>query len=348
MKYVRLGSTGLQVSRLCLGCMSFGEPGWEVHPWVLDRAEAMPIFRKAAEAGINFFDTADYYSRGRSEEILGEAVREHYVRDEVVIATKLGFAMSARPNMAGLSRKHIVQAIEGSLRRLKINHIDLLYTHRFDPATELEEMLLALDQVVRDGKVLYLGACSATSWQFAKVREMQKASGLARFQVMQNFYNLAYREEEREMIPYCRYEGVALVPWSPIARGFLAGARPKGSEPVSGRALQDKVLQNYFGSEADYAVLEAVQASARERNLKPAQIAYAWILAQPFVTAPIVGVDKLEHLADAVAALGIELDDGTLRALESPYQAHAPLGQVTIGGADRFFGSGSYTSRHNF
>jgi len=336
MEYVRLGRTALTVSRLCLGCMTYGKAGWEVHPWALGREDSMPFFRKAAEAGINFFDTADHYSYGASEEILGDAIRAHFRREEVVVATKVGLPMGRGPNLAGLSRKRIVESVDQSLQRLKFDHVDILYTHRFDPNTELEEMLLALDLLVRQGKVLYLGACSATAWQFAKVREMQKANGLTQFQVMQNFYNLAYREEEREMIPYCRYDGVAIVPWSPIARGFLAGARPRDGEPQSNRSKSDRVLQSYFGSDADYRVLEAVQAAAKKHGVTCAQIAYAWILSKPYVTAPIIGADVLSQFDETIAAAELKLDEETIRSLEAPYEFHATLGQVTVGGRNPF------------
>jgi 1-deoxyxylulose-5-phosphate synthase len=331
VEYVRLGTTGLRVSRLCLGCMTYGESGWDVHPWVKGAEASLPFFRRAAEAGINFLDTADHYSYGASEVLVGRAVREYFRREEVVVATKVGLPMPGGPNCSGLSRKHIVESVNASLRRLGMEHIDLLYTHRFDPATELDEMLAALDLLVRQGKVLYLGACSTTAWQFAKVREMQKAAGSLRFEVMQNFYNLAYREEEREMIPYCRHEGVALVPWSPIARGFLAGALRRG-QAGSGRAASDKSLVTYFGSDADYRVLDAVETVARARGVEPAQVAYAWVLAQPGVTAPIVGAEELAHLDSAIESVSISLSPDELSALEKPYEPHAPLGQVVVGG----------------
>ena len=334
MKYVRLGSTGVQVSKLCLGCMTYGEPGWDAHPWVLNRAASLPFFQMAAEAGINFFDTADHYSYGVSEEIVGDCVREFFRREEVVVATKVGLPMGKGPDLAGLSRKRIIEAVDASLKRLRFDHIDLLYTHRFDPATELEEMMLALDHVVRQGKELYLGACSAWAWQFAQVREMQKANGLARFQVMQNLYNLVYREEEREMIPYCRHEGVAVVPWSPIARGFLAGIRPMNALPADGRAAKDRVLQSYFGIGADYAVLDAVVAVAERLGVSSAQVAYAWILSKPDVTVPVIGADKLGHLSETIAAADITLDSEAIAALEAPYQPRAVLGQIEIGGRD--------------
>lgn len=332
MQYVRLGRTGLNVSKICLGCMTYGTPGWDVHPWTIDREAAMPFFRRAAEVGINFFDTADHYSYGASEEVLGDAIRAHFRREEVVVATKVGLPMGPGPNMAGLSRKHIVESVNQSLKRLKFDHIDILYTHRFDAGTELEEMMFALDLLVRQGKVQYLGACSTMAWQFAKVREMQKAAGLAQFQVMQNFYNLAYREEEREMIPYCRYEGLAIVPWSPIARGFLAGLKPRDGSATSNRATKDRVLQTYFGSEADYRVLDAVQAAAAKHSVTPAQIAYAWIFSKPYVTAPIVGAEKIEHLDQAIEAAALALDAETIQSLEEPYESRETTGQVVIGG----------------
>ncbi|MEX0345121.1 MAG: aldo/keto reductase [Rhizobiaceae bacterium] len=327
MQYVNLGKTGLKVSRLCLGCMSFGQPGWEVHPWVLDRDEAQPFFKRAADAGINFLDTADFYSRGVSEEITGEAVREYFQRDEVVVATKVALAMGKGPNMTGLSRKHVIEAVDASLKRLQLDHIDLLYIHRLDPGTPHEEMLEALDHVVRAGKVTYLAASSMWAWQFAKLREMQRANGLAQFVAMQNFYNLAYREEEREMIPYCHGEGVGLVPWSPIARGFLAGNRPKDGAATK-RGETDKTGIGYFGSKADYAVLARVEKVAAKLGVKPAQVAYAWVLSKDFITAPIVGSTKLYQLDEAIAALDIALDKKTVASLEAPYKVRAPMGHL--------------------
>lgn len=325
MQYVRLGITGLKVSRLCLGCMSFGQPGWSVHPWVLDRDEAQPLFKRAADAGINFLDTADFYSTGISEEVTGDAVREYYRREEVVVATKIGLAMGEGPNMAGLSRKHVLEAVDASLKRLKLDHIDLLYIHRLDPETPFAEILEALDTVVRAGKVTYLAASSMWAWQFAKLREMQKANGWAQFVAMQNFYNLAYREEEREMIPYCEAEGVALVPWSPIARGFLAGNRPKDGAATK-RGETDKLSQGYFGTSADYAILARVEKIAAKFGVKPAQVAYAWVLSKGAVTAPIVGSTKLYQLDEAIAALDIELDKKAVASLEAPYKVRAPMG----------------------
>ncbi len=327
MKYVRLGKTGLKVSRLCLGCMSFGKPGWSVHPWVLAREDSMPFFRKAADAGINFLDTADFYSNGVSEEITGDAVREYYRRDEVVVATKLGLQMGDGPNMSGLSRKHIIEAVDASLARLGLDHIDLLYIHRLDSATPMEEIVEALDHVVRAGKVTYLGASSMWTWQFVKLREMQRANGLAQFAAMQNFYNLAYREEEREMIPYCRAEGVGLVPWSPIARGFLAGNRPKSGEATK-RGQTDKMAQGYFGSKADYAILARVEKVAARLGVKPAQVAYAWVLSKEAITAPIAGVTKSAQLDEAIASLDIILDERTAKSLEAPYKPRPVAGHT--------------------
>lgn len=325
MQYVRLGNTGLKVSRLCLGCMSFGTPGWPVHPWVLDRDDAQPFFKRSAEAGINFLDTADFYSQGVSEEITGDAVREYYRRDEVVVATKIGLAMGEGPNTTGLSRKHVLEAVDASLDRLKLDHIDLLYIHRLDPETPMAEMLEALDYVVRAGKVTYLAASSMWTWQFAKMREMQKANGWACFVAMQNFYNLAYREEEREMIPYCEAEGVALVPWSPIARGFLAGNRPKDGAATK-RGETDKLSQGYFGTTADYAVLSRVERVAGKLGVKPAQVAHAWVLSKNYIIAPIVGATKAYQLDEAIAALDIRLDKKSVASLEAPYKVRAPMG----------------------
>jgi aryl-alcohol dehydrogenase-like predicted oxidoreductase len=309
MDYVRLGKTGLRVSRLCLGCMSFGQPGWEVHPWVLGRDDSMPFFKRAHEAGINFLDTADFYSQGVSEEITGEAVRTFFRRDEAVVATKLGLPMGKGPNLAGLSRKHVVEAVDASLRRLGLDHIDLLYIHRLDHNTEMEEIVEALDHVVRQGKVTYLGASSMWTWQFVKMRGLQRQNGLAEFTVMQNFYNLAYREEEREMIPYCQAEGVGLVPWSPIAR-----------------AKTDRMAQGYFGSRQDYAILSRVERAAERLGVKPAQVAIAWVLSKPYIAAPIIGATRLAQLDDAIGALDIELDQRTIRSLEAPYRARAVMG----------------------
>lgn len=326
MDYVRLGTTGIKVSRLCLGCMSYGTPGGPTHPWAIDEEAAQPFFRKAIEAGINFFDTANMYNHGASEEITGRALKTYAKRDEIVIATKVGLAMDTTPNRSGLSRKHIAESVEQSLKRLQVDHIDVLYVHRLDPDTPFEETLAALDLIVRQGKVLYLAGSSMWAWQFAKLREMQKANGFSQFVAMQNFYNLAYREEEREMIPYCAAEGVGLVPWSPIGRGFLAGNRPKGSEGSTERGKTDKQSLNYFGSKDDYAVLARVEQVAAKLGVRPAQVAYAWVLSKSAVTAPIIGATKLYQLEEAIAALDIMLDEKTVKALEAPYRTRPVMG----------------------
>jgi aryl-alcohol dehydrogenase-like predicted oxidoreductase len=305
--------------------MSYGDPNWRLHPWVLPREQSMPFFRMAAEAGINFLDTADFYSQGVSEEITGEAVREYWRRDEVVVATKVALAMGEGPNRSGLSRKHILETVNASLKRLALDHIDILYIHRLDRETAMEEIVAALDHVVRAGKVTYLGASTMRTWEFVKMREMQKANSLAQFAVMQNFYNLLYREEEREMIPYCRAEGVGLVPWSPIARGFLAGNRPRGGEATA-RGKLDKLSQGYFGSRSDYAILQRVQKVAARLGVKPAQVAYAWVLAREGITAPIIGATKIYQLEEAIAALDVKLDKPAMRTLEALYRPRAVMG----------------------
>jgi aryl-alcohol dehydrogenase-like predicted oxidoreductase len=325
MQFAKLGRTGLDVSRLCLGCMSFGPPGGPTHPWVIDEDAAQPIFRKAFEGGVNFLDTANHYNYGASEEITGRAIRKYARREEIVLATKVGLKMGEKPNQKGLSRKHILDQVDQSLRRLGTDYIDLYYIHRLDPDTPMEEILSALDWIVRAGKVRYLGASSMWAWQFAKMREMQKANGLAQFVAMQNFYNLAYREEEREMIPYCRSEGVAIVPWSPIGRGFLAGNRPKEGEATN-RAKTDRTAENYFGSSTDYAILAKVEQAARKLGVKPAQVAYAWVISKPFVTAPIAGVTKEHQLEEALDSMDIKLDERTVKSLEAPYKPRAPAG----------------------
>ncbi len=318
MDYVKLGGAGVKVSRLCLGMMSYGTPGWPHHPWVLGEAEAQPFLTGALDAGINFFDTADFYSTGTSEEILGNFVAANMKRSDAVIATKVCLTMGDGPNDKGLSRKHILEGIDASLKRLKTDYVDLLYIHRLDPDTGFEELAEALNDVVRAGKATYLGASSMWAWQFAKLRGMQRANGWAQFQVMQNFYNLCYREEEREMIPYCEAEGVALVPWSPMARGFLAGNQPRDGKRATSRGQTDKIAQGYFGTRQDYAVLARVEKLAAKLDVKPAQIALAWVLAKG-VTSPIIGATKPHHLSDAVAATDIKLTDAQIASLEAPY-----------------------------
>ena len=318
MDYVKLGASGVKVSKLCLGMMSYGQEGWPHHPWVLGEQSAQPFLKGALDAGINFFDTADFYSTGVSEEILGRFVKANMKRSDAVLATKVCLTMGDGPNDKGLSRKHIMEAIDASLKRLQTDYVDVLYIHRLDPDTPMEEMAEALNDVVRSGRATYLGASSMWAWQFAKLREMQAARGWARFAVMQNFYNLCYREEEREMIPYCKSEGVALVPWSPMARGFLAGNTPKDGKGTTSRGTTDKISQGYFGTRQDYAILARVEKLAEKLGVKPAQVALAWVLAKG-VTSPIIGATKPHHLADAVAALDIKLSDAHIASLEAPY-----------------------------
>ena len=325
MKYTFLGRTGVTVSRLCLGCMSYGNTAWR--SWVLDEAAARPFFKRAIESGINFFDTADMYSLGISEEITGRALKEFARLEECVLATKVFQPMSDRPNMAGLSRKHIVQGCEVSLRRLGMETIDLYQVHRFDPHTPIEETLSALDQLVRQGKVRYIGASSTAAWKFAQALSASERHGWARFVTMQNHYNLVYREEEREMIPLCEAEGVALITWSPLARGLLAGTRisPKDAESTR-RAQSDEIARKLYDQPGDQEVIDAVRKVAAQRGISPAQIALAWLLSKPAVAAPIIGATKMEHLDDAVAALSVELSAQEIQQLEAPYRPHAVRG----------------------
>jgi 1-deoxyxylulose-5-phosphate synthase len=325
MNYVRLGSTGLKVSRLCLGTMTYGTKHWR--EWVLEEHEGRPFIRRALELGINFFDTADMYSLGASEEILGRALRDFGPpRDQVVLATKVFNPMSDAPNDSGLSRKHIMHSIDESLRRLQTDHVDLYQIHRFDYATPIEETLQALHDVVKAGKALYVGASSMYAWQFAKMLFSADALGLTRFVTMQNHYNLVYREEEREMIPLCRDQGIGLIPWSPLARGFLAGNRRKEDFGESIRAKTDDFGHRLYYKDSDFRVVERVSQIAQRRGIPNAQIALAWLLAQPGVTAPIVGASKMQHLDDAVAALYVQLDAEELKSLAEPYEVHPVLG----------------------
>ncbi len=325
MKYTFLGRTGVTVSRLCLGCMSYGDPAWR--PWVLDEAASRPFFRRAIELGINFFDTADMYSLGVSEEITGRALREFARLEECVVATKVFNPMSDRPNMSGLSRKHIVQGCEASLRRLGMETIDLYQVHRFDPHVPIEEMLSVLDLLVRQGKVRYIGASSTAAWKFAQALAASQHHGWARFVTMQNHYNLLYREEEREMIPLCEAEGVALIPWSPLARGLLAGTRRSPADKTATpRAESDEFARKLYDQPSDQDVIDAVRRVAQARGVAPAQIALAWLLAKPAVAAPIIGATKLQHLDDAVAALDVQLTAEEIQQLEAPYQPHPVRG----------------------
>ncbi len=320
MLFTTLGSTGLTVSRLCLGCMSYGSPTWRA--WVLDESAARPFFTRALDAGINFFDTADVYSLGKSEEITGRMLREMAPLDEIVIATKVFNPMRNAPNMRGLSRKHIVQACDASLTRLGIDTIDLYQIHRFDASVPIEETLAALDQLVHQGKVRYIGASSGYAWQMAQALSASERHGWARFVSMQNHYNLVYREEEREMIPLCLAEGIGLIPWSPLARGMLARAPGENTARVD----SDEFSRTLYDTPGDEDVVAATHRVATARGITSAEVALAWLLSKPGVTAPIVGATKLEHLDAAIRALDVTLDDAERRALEAPYRPHTVKG----------------------
>lgn len=325
MKYVNLGSTGLKVSRICLGTMTYGSKRWR--EWVLEEEESRPFIRRALELGINFFDTADMYSLGVSEEILGRALKEFGPpRDRLVIATKVFNAMGDDPNQRGLSRKHIHHAIDDSLRRLGTDYVDLYQIHRFDYHTPIEETLEALHDIVKAGKALYIGGSSMYAWQFAKMLYTSNRLMLTRFVTMQNHYNLIYREEEREMIPLCQDERIGILPWSPMARGFLAGNRQQTGFGETLRAKKDKYAQDLYYQPSDFAVVDRLTEVAKRRGVKNAPLALAWILAQPGVTAPIIGASRMEHLDDAVHALDIKLSETDLKALAEPYQPHPILG----------------------
>ena len=325
MQTTRLGHTGVTVSRICLGCMSYGDPKWR--PWVLDADAARPFFKTAIEAGINFFDTADMYSLGVSEEITSRWLREFGNLEEIVLATKVFNRMGEGPNRQGLSRKHILQGCEASLKRLGIEAIDLYQIHRFDPKTPIEETLAALDQLVRQGKVRYLGASSMYAWQFMKMLSASELGGWAKLVTMQNHYNLIYREEEREMIPLCESERIGILPWSPLARGLLAGARQSIEDRQSTvRAESDEYAARLYDHASDWIVVEAVRLVAEERGDSMAQIALAWLLSKPSVVAPIIGATKLSHLESAIAAVDIQLTAAEIEALEAPYQPHEVKG----------------------
>jgi 1-deoxyxylulose-5-phosphate synthase len=325
MEYVSLGNTGLKVSRICLGCMSYGSSKWR--DWVLDEPESIPFFRQALDAGINFFDTADMYSDGASEEVTGRALKKLGVRrEQVAIATKVYNPTGNTPNERGTSKKHIRHAIDASLKRLGVDYVDLYQIHRYDSTTPMEETLEALTEVINQGKALYIGASSMYAWQFAKFLYLADQNGYARFVTMQNHYNLVYREEEREMNPLCRAEGVGLIPWSPLARGFLAGNRRPEDKGETVRSRTDEFAHGLYYQRADFEVVERVTEIARKRKVANAQIALAWILQQPGVTSPIIGATKSHHIEDAVTALEIKLDKEELKALEAPYQPHPILG----------------------
>ena len=326
MDYVRLGRTGLKVSRLCLGAMTYGTSTWR--PWVLDEAESRPFIARALDAGINFFDTADMYSRGESERVLGRALHDLASRDQVVIATKAFYPVADHPNGGGLSRKHLMHAIDDSLQRLGTDYVDLYQIHRFDYETPIEETLEALHDIVKAGKARYVGASSMFAWQFMKMLRTADAHGWTRFAAMQNHYNLIYREEEREMMPLCREEGIGVIPWSPMARGFLAGNRTRAKQGDTVRAKTDDFAHEMYYSDADFAIADRAAELARRRGVSAAQVALAWLLHQPGVTAPIVGASKPHHLDEAVAAATLRLEPEEMRSLEEPYRPHAVLGHA--------------------
>src|SRR5215211_4498252 len=326
MEYARLGSTGMKVSRICLGCMGFGDAERWVHKWVLNEENSRPIIQKGLEFGINFFDTANVYSIGASEEILGRALKDFTKRDEVIIATKVHGKMRDDPNGGGLSRKAILGEIDASLQQLGTEYVDLYQIHRWDYETPIEETMEALNDVVRAGKARYIGASSMFAWQFAKSLHISEAKGWARFVSMQNHYNLVYREEEREMIPLCIDQGIGLIPWSPMARGFFAGNRKRGGGGETPRANSDAFGNSLYFRDEDFTVADCAAEVAKEHGVTGSQIALAWILSKPHVAAPIIGATKMEHLDQAIAALDINLSEAEIKQLEEPYKPHPVLG----------------------
>jgi 1-deoxyxylulose-5-phosphate synthase len=324
MEYVRLGRTGLKVSRICLGTMTYGSSKWR--DWVLDEEKARPFYKRALEKGVNFFDTADMYSLGASEEVTGRALRDFAKRDEVVVATKVFNRMGPDPNAAGLSRKHIMAGIDGSLRRLGMDHVDLYQIHRWDPETPIEETLEALNDVVRAGKARYIGASSMYAWQFMKALAISDRHGWARFDSMQNHYNLVYREEEREMIPLCIDQGVGVIPWSPLARGFLAGNRTKEKGGTTTRSKSDEYAHNMYYQDDDFTVVDRLRTVAGQAGCTLPQAAVAWMLSKPGLTAPIIGASKPEHLDQAIDAVLIHLTPEQVKTLEEPYRPHRIMG----------------------
>jgi aryl-alcohol dehydrogenase (NADP+) len=324
MQYINLGNTGLKVSRICLGMMSYGSSKWR--DWVLEEEDSRPFIRRALEAGINFFDTADVYSLGVSEEVTGRALRDFAKRDEVVIATKVFGVMGDNPNQRGLSRKHIMDGIDASLKRLGTDYVDLYQIHRWDNETPIEETLEALHDVVKAGKARYIGASSMYAWQFSKALYVSRMNGWTRFVSMQNHYNLVYREEEREMIPLCIAEGVGVIPWSPLARGFLAGNRTREKSGETTRSKSDGIAHQMYYQDNDFATLDRVVELAGRRGVSPAQIALAWMLHKPGITSPIIGATKMHHLDEAIAATGISFSEEEIAYLEECYQPHPVLG----------------------
>jgi aryl-alcohol dehydrogenase-like predicted oxidoreductase len=324
MHYVNLGRSGLKVSRICLGMMTYGTPTWR--EWVLPEADSRPFVQRALELGVNFFDTADMYSLGVSEEVTGRALRDFARREEVVVATKVYFPIGRGPNGGGLSRKHILESIDNSLRRLGMEYVDLYQIHRWDSTVPIEETMEALHDVVKAGKALYIGASSMYAWQFAKAQHTADRHGWTRFVSMQNHYNLAYREEEREMNPMCVDQGVGLIPWSPLARGFLTGRRPRETRGDTLRGQTDTYAHGMYYRDDDYAVVDRVVAVAERHGVKPAQIALAWLLNKPGVVAPIIGASKMYQLEEAVAAVEVKLSAEDHAYLEEVYQPHPVLG----------------------
>ena len=325
MQYVNLGKTGMKVSRLCLGMMSYGAKQWR--EWVLSEEEAKPFVRRALEAGINFFDTADVYSTGESERITGKLLKEFGGRREnVIVATKVHGQMSDDVNDRGLSRKHILDSIDKSLQRLEMDYVDLYQIHRWDQETPIEETLEALNDVVRAGKVRYIGASSMFAWQFLKSLHVSEEHGWAKFVSMQNHYNLVYREEEREMIPLCIDQGIGLIPWSPLARGFFAGNRKRGGGGETVRANSDPFGNSLYFRDEDFEVADRAAEVAKERGATTSQIALAWILSKPYVSSPILGATKMDHLDQAIAALDIQLSEEEIKRLEAAYLPHPVLG----------------------
>jgi len=321
MKYVPLGKTGVKVSRICLGCMSFGNQ----MAWNLEIDKARAIVRRALDLGINFYDTANVYSSGRSEEITGELLQDY--REEVVVATKVYFPVGERPNQQGLSRLHVLKQIDGSLRRLRTDHVDLYQIHRWDYATPIEETVRTLDGLVRQGKVRYIGESSMWAWQFERALSTGERLGLEKFVSMQNHYNLCYREEEREMIPLCRDHGIGILPWSPLAKGFLSGRYKRGEKPDSKRFSSDELLGERFFRPEDFDVVERLEVIAKEKDVSPSQVAISWLLHKG-VTAPIVGPTKVEHVKEAVAAISVKLSGDDVRRLEEPYKPHPVIGHA--------------------
>ncbi|MCP5096901.1 MAG: aldo/keto reductase, partial [Chloroflexi bacterium] len=318
------GKTGLKVSRICLGMMTYGDPNWR--DWVLPEEAGRPFIKRALELGINFFDTADMYSLGVSEETTGRALRDFANREEVVIATKVFFPIGKGPNGGGLSRKHIMEAIDNSLRRLGTDYVDLYQIHRWDNTVPIEETMEALHDVVKAGKALYIGASSMYAWQFAKAQYTADLNGWTRFATMQNHMNLVYREEEREMLPFCIDQGVGVIPWSPLARGFLAGNRKTREDQPTKRGKSDDFAQLMYYQPEDYEVVDRLVEIAEQHGKSPAQIALAWLLHKPGITAPIIGASKMRHLEEAVTAVDIKLTTAEIERLEEPYQPHPILG----------------------